>query len=173
MGNSVVCDYMYVGVGDFLMGKVANEMSIEIISKLVEIMNENDLVEVELEEADLKIKLKKPGSNFVATQAMVAPNMSIAMPASAGVPAVPADDTSGLTPIPSPIVGTFYIAPSPEADPFVAVGDSVGVETVVCIVEAMKIMNEVKAEISGTIEKILVKNGEPVEYGQPLFLVKE
>ncbi len=149
-------------------------MSIEKISKLVELMNENDLVELQLEETDFKIKLKKPGCNMIATPAMMAPSM----PVPAGIPAsapasAPVDDTAGLTPIPSPIVGTFYSAASPESDSFVSVGDTVSADTVVCIVEAMKIMNEVKAEISGTIEKILVKNGEPVEYGQPLFLVKE
>ena len=145
-------------------------MSIEKISKLVEIMNENDLVEVELQEKDLKIKLKKPGCNMVAAPAMMAPAMPAAISAT-GAPTV--DDTAGLTPIPSPIVGTFYSAPSPESADFTSVGDTVTNDTVVCIVEAMKIMNEVKAEISGTIEKVLVKNGEPVEYGQPLFLVKE
>ena len=145
-------------------------MSIEKISKLVELMNKNDLVELQLEETDFKIKLKKPGCNMVATPAMMAPSML----APAGIPAPAAvDDTAGLIPIPSPIVGTFYSASSPESDSFVSVGDSVTADTVVCIVEAMKIMNEVKAEISGTIEKILVKNGEPVEYGQTLFLVKE
>ena len=143
-------------------------MSIEKISKLVEIMNENDLVEIQLEEENLKIKLKKPGCNMVAPT-MVSPSMPVALPAAA--PAV--DDTAGLTPVTSPIVGTFYAAPSPDADEYVAIGDTVSADTVICIVEAMKIMNEVKAEISGTIEKILVKNGEPVEYGQPLFLVKE
>ena len=149
-------------------------MSIEKISKLVEMMNENDLVELELEETDFKIKLKKPGCNFVTTPAMMPQSMPVAAHAAAGAPVAPVvDDTTGLTPIPSPIVGTFYSAPSPDSDDFVSVGDSVNADTVVCIVEAMKIMNEVKAEVSGTVEKILVKNGEPVEYGQPLFLVKE
>ncbi len=146
-------------------------MSIEKISKLVEIMNENDLVEIQLEEENLKIKLKKPGCNMIAAPAMMPQNMAPIMPSAA--PAAAADDTAGLTPVPSPIVGTFYSAPSPDAEAFVSVGDNVSADTVICIVEAMKIMNEVKAEISGTIEKILVKNGEPVEYGQPLFLVKE
>lgn len=148
-------------------------MSIEKISKLVEMMNDNDLVELELEEGDFKIKLKKPGFNMVATQAMMAPALPVAAAAPAALAAPAVDDTAGLTPIPSPIVGTFYAAPSPDSDDFVSVGASVSSDTVVCIVEAMKIMNEVKAEISGTIMKVLVKNGEPVEYGQPLFLVKE
>ena len=146
-------------------------MSIEKISKLVEIMNENDLVEIQLEEENIKIKLKKPGCNMIAPT-MVSPNMSIPLPVAGQTPSA-VDDTAGLTPIPSPIVGTFYAAPSPDADSYVNIGDFVSAETVICIVEAMKIMNEVKAEVSGTIEKILVKNGEPVEYGQPLFLVKE
>ncbi len=145
-------------------------MSIEKISKLVEIMNENDLVEIQLEEENLKIKLKKPGCNMIAAPAMMPQNMASVMPA---VAAPVVDDTAGLTPVPSPIVGTFYSAPSPDSEDFVSLGDNVSADTVICIVEAMKIMNEVKAEISGTVEKILVKNGEPVEYGQPLFLIKE
>lgn len=148
-------------------------MSIEKIGKLLEMMNENDLVELELEEGDFKVKLKKPGYNFVATPAMAMPAGLPAAPAAAVPAAAAEDDLSGLIPVLSPIVGTFYSAPSPDAEPFVSVGTKVGNDSVVCIVEAMKIMNEVKAEVSGTVEKILVKNGEPVEYGQPLFLVKE
>ena len=149
-------------------------MSIEKIGKLLEMMNENDLVELELEEGDFKVKLKKPGCNIVAAPAMpMSAAMPVAAPAALADSAAAEDDISGLTPILSPIVGTFYSAPSPDADPFVSLGSQVNDETVVCIVEAMKIMNEVKAELSGTVEKILVKNGEPVEYGQPLFLIKE
>ena len=80
---------------------------------------------------------------------------------------------TGLTPIKSPIVGTFYASPSPDSAPFVAAGDKVSSDTIVCIIEAMKIMNEIKAEVAGTIEKVLIENGEPVEYGQPLFLVRK
>ncbi|MGB0333137.1 MAG: acetyl-CoA carboxylase biotin carboxyl carrier protein, partial [Planctomycetota bacterium] len=79
---------------------------------------------------------------------------------------------AGVEEITSPMIGTFYASPSPDADPFTAVGDRVGDESVVCIIEAMKVMNEIKAECSGEIVEILVENGEPVEYGQPLFLVK-
>ncbi len=152
-------------------------MSTEKIRELVEMMNDNDLVELCLEEENFKLKLKKPGANFVAAPAMpmqmqmAAPMAAPVSGAAAATPAV--EDTAGLTPIKSPIVGTFYSAPSPDADKFVNPGDKVSKESVVCIIEAMKIMNEVKAEISGTIEKILVENGEPVEYGQPLFLVRE
>ncbi len=81
-------------------------------------------------------------------------------------------DESGLVPIKSPIVGTFYRAPAPDAPPYVEVGDHISVGEVVCIVEAMKLMNEIKSEISGTVEKILVENAAPVEYGQVLFLIK-
>ena len=82
------------------------------------------------------------------------------------------DDDANLQKILSPIVGTFYRAPSPEADPFIKIGSAVTSETIVCIVEAMKLMNEIPAEIAGEIVKIYVENGQPVEYGQPLFAVK-
>ena len=131
---------------------------------------------MELEEDNFKLKLKKPGPAPVIA-ATAAPVPAFAAPA-ASAPAAPTaapavDDTAGLTPIKSPIVGTFYSSPSPESDAYVATGSKVNANSIVCIVEAMRIMNEVKAEISGTIEKILVENGQPVEYGQPLFLVKE
>lgn len=152
-------------------------MSTEKIRELLEMMKEFDLVEIDLEEENFRVLLKKAGANMVAAP------MPMPMPAAyaAGPAAAPAAagaapaalDTAGLTPIKSPIVGTFYASPAPDADLFVKVGDTVSASTQVCIIEAMKIMNEIKAEISGTIEKILVKNGEPVEYGQPLFLVRE
>jgi len=82
------------------------------------------------------------------------------------------DDEAGLVKIESPMVGTFYTASNPEAAPFVKPGDQVTEDSVVCIIEAMKIFNEIKAETTGTIQRVLVKNGEPVEFGQPLFLVK-
>ncbi|MBN1256727.1 MAG: acetyl-CoA carboxylase biotin carboxyl carrier protein [Planctomycetes bacterium] len=144
-------------------------MSIEKILKLLEIMEAHELTELELEDGDFRVKLGKghPG----------APHLHPALPASAPaasnapVPTANTIQDEGLETITSPIVGTFYRAPSPESDPFVTVGDSVNEKTVVCIVEAMKVMNEINAGVNGKIAKILVENGEAVEYGQPLFLV--
>ena len=97
-----------------------------------------------------------------------------AAPAAAPAPAAPAASADdGLTPIPSPLVGTFYRAGSPDADPFVAVGSRVNKDTVVCIIEAMKVMNEIKAETSGVVKKILVENATVVQFGQPMFLIEK
>lgn len=151
-------------------------MSAERIRELLQLMNDHDLVELELEEGDFKLRMKKPQAAMTAVP-MAQPVMQAPVPApgAASASTAPAsqaeDDTSGLVPINSPIVGTFYRAPSPDDDPFVDDGVKVTDQTVVCIVEAMKIMNEVKAGVKGTIKKILVENGEPVEYGQPLFMV--
>jgi acetyl-CoA carboxylase biotin carboxyl carrier protein len=155
--------------------------SIEKISALLEMMKDNDIVELELEEGDFSVALRKQGAFVPAMPQMAAmPAMQPVMPQSAPVasapaaaPAAPAADDPGLAPIKSPIVGTFYRAPSPEAPAFVQEGDTVKKDTVVCIIEAMKIMNEIRAEADGKIEKVLVESGEPVEYGQPLFLIRK
>ncbi len=150
-------------------------MSTEKIRELLEMMKEFELVEIDLEEENFRVLLKKAGANVVAAP-MQMPVSYAAAPAAAGAaPAAvaAAESTAGLTPIKSPIVGTFYASPSPDSEAFIKVGDKVTASTQVCIIEAMKIMNEIKAELSGTVEKILVQNGEPVEYGQPLFLVRE
>lgn len=149
-------------------------MCMEKIRGLLEMMKEFELVELDLEEENFAVSLKKAGANYVpAPMAMPTMAAPAAVASAVGAASRPAEDTSGLTPIKSPIVGTFYRSPSPDSDAFVSEGASVDGNTIVCIIEAMKIMNEIKAEISGTIEKVLVKNGEPVEYGQPLFLVRE
>ena len=151
-------------------------MCMEKIRGLLEMMKEFELVELDLEEENFAVSLKKAGANYVAAPVAM-PAMSAPAVAASAAPAAaaarPVEDTSGLTPIKSPIVGTFYRSPSPDSDAFVSEGATVDSNTIVCIIEAMKIMNEIKAEVSGTIEKVLVKNGEPVEYGQPLFLVRE
>lgn len=150
-------------------------MSVEKIRELLELMNENDLVEMEVEETDFKVKLRKPQAlaPVMAAAPMQMPPAPVAAAPGSAAPAAPrAEDDPSLTPITSPIVGTFYRASSPEADPFVQAGTTVTTDTVVCIIEAMKIMNEIKAGLKGEIVKILVENGEPVEYGQTLFLVR-
>ena len=142
------------------------------LKELVKLMVENDLTELDLQDDTQRVSLKRnqPGS--------AAENPVMALPVAPGIePGVPepppADAGQGdLTPIKSPMVGTFYTAPSPDTDPFIKVGDRVDSETVICIIEAMKVFNEIKAEASGTVEKICVENGHAVEFGQPLFMVK-
>ncbi len=143
-------------------------MSLEKTKSLLDLMKEHELAELEFEEGEFKLKAKKLGVGFAPLPAPLP--LAAAAPASA--PAAAPVPEEGLTPIKSPIVGTFYRAPAPDAAPFVKEGDAVTSETVICIIEAMKIMNEVKAGVSGTLRRILVENGDPVEYGQPLFLVK-
>ncbi len=146
-------------------------MSLERIQELLQLMKEHDLAELELSEKDFSIKLKKATSlALTATQPAALPPAAAASAVTAAPQKSAGDE--GLVPIKSPIVGTFYRAPAPDAQPFVNAGQKVTKDTVVCIVEAMKIMNEIKAGVNGTIERILVENGEPVEYGQPLFLVR-
>jgi acetyl-CoA carboxylase biotin carboxyl carrier protein len=150
------------------------------INELIEIMKENDLVEVEIKHGDDKISLKRfqPQSAPGGVVPVVGPNTA-AVPSSGAVQTPSAEAPAGeqkqendLVVIKSPIVGTFYAAPSPDSEPFVETGSQVEPQTVVCIVEAMKVMNEIKAETSGTIAEILVSNGQAVEYGQALFKVK-
>lgn len=146
-------------------------MSLDKIRELLVMMNDNELVEMELEEPDFKIRLKKPGSAMPAAPMPMA-YAPAPVAAAAAAPAAKAVEEAGLVPIKSPIVGTFYRASSPDSDPFASEGTTVGKDTTVAIIEAMKIMNEIKAEVSGVIVKIMVENGDPVEYGQPLFMVR-
>ena len=148
-------------------------MDIREIKRLVELMVHNDLSELDISEGENKIHLKRGGAVMSAAPA-AAPAPPAAIPAAnaapAASPAAPADDK--LLEIRSPMVGTFYAASSPDSEPFVRVGAAVSDDSVVCIVEAMKVMNEIKAECSGTIAEICVKNAQPVEYGQVLFKVR-
>lgn len=142
-------------------------MDLDKIKKVIDLINENDLTEFSYEEHNkYKICLKK-GSDAPAV---------IAAPAAAA-PAAPASAPAALAAdeevIESPLVGTFYAKPSPEAPAFISVGDDVSDDTVVCIVEAMKVMNEITAGLNGTITEILVEDAQPVEYGQPLFKIKK
>jgi len=149
-------------------------MELNEIKKVVKLMKENDLSEFALEEENFKLQLKRGGDTV--TQAISAPQMvaaPVAVPAAVAAPVaeVLVAENDGLIEITSPMVGTFYRSPSPDTDSFVKIGQSVGEESVVCIVEAMKVMNEIKSEVKGTIKKILVDNATPVQFGQPLFLV--
>lgn len=147
------------------------------LKELVKLMTDNDLSEIDLRDEHETVVIKRAIAPAAVPTVSVAPAASApaqaAAPAAAGAAqAKDADDEAGLIAITSPMVGTFYSAPDPETPPFVTPGSSVSEESVVCIVEAMKVFSEIKAECSGVIEKILVKNAEPVEYGQKLFLVR-
>jgi acetyl-CoA carboxylase biotin carboxyl carrier protein len=155
---------------------------IEKIRQLVDMMVANDLVELSVKDGDDEIKLRRPGHadppTMIAPQFMAHPAAGVG-PAAVGNPDASDDDAVDgegaavdFVEIGSPMVGTFYAASDPEAQPFVQVGSQVGPTTVVCVLEAMKVFSEIKAETAGTIERVLVKNGEAVEYGQPLFLVR-
>ncbi len=153
-------------------------MDLEELQKLIELMNSNDLVEVELEDEGKKIRLTKAGANQPMMTMQQAPMAMAAPPAApaggaAPAPVPPAEGVEGHSvTFNSPMVGTFYAAPSPTSDPFVRVGDKVGSSSVLCIIEAMKVMNEITADMDGEILEVLVGNGEAVEYGQPLFTIK-
>lgn len=153
-------------------------MEIKDIRRIVELMKNNDLSEFSMKDKDFALELKRGGQEVVYAAAPVAAAPVAAAPVAAAAPAVagaeaPAvDENDGLVEVPSPIVGTFYCKPAPDADVFVKVGDEVSEDTVVCIVEAMKVMNEIKAEVKGVIKKVLVDDASPVQYGQPLFLVE-
>jgi acetyl-CoA carboxylase biotin carboxyl carrier protein len=151
-------------------------MDIKEIRKIIELMKENDLSEFELAEEGFRITIRrKNGLESHVSSMQHAASQAVAQMASqaAPTPAAPVPEPpSNLVEVKSPMVGTFYRSPSPEAEPFVALGREIEEESVVCIVEAMKVMNEIKAEVRGVIRKILVENATPVEFGQPLFLVE-
>jgi acetyl-CoA carboxylase biotin carboxyl carrier protein len=143
------------------------------IKKLVEIMEQNELVELEIKHGDDKIFLKRCPAQPIAA-AVLQPEYGPA-PAGRGMiemPAAKPQKQQNLVDIKSPIVGTFYATPSPDSEPYVEIGTHVEPQTVVCLIEAMKVMNEIKAETAGTIVEILVTNGQAVEYGQVMFRVK-
>ncbi len=150
------------------------------VRRLVELMKEYELSEVDLQQSDHRIRLKRGGEAIIAA-APAAPAPAPAAPPAGPPPqaAAPASatgddaaDEANVTYITSPMVGTFYTAASPDAPPFVSVGDQVGADTPVCILEAMKVFNEIPAECSGTIAARLVENGDAIEFGQKLFKVK-
>ncbi len=151
------------------------ENGVDVVQQLIRLMNDNALSELELENGGLRIRLKRGVSPSVeGTAAAPLPPATLTAASSTAPAAAPhdANPDSQLTKISSPMVGTFYRARAPGAEPFVNVGDHVDSETVVCLIEAMKVMNEIKAETSGEIVKALARDGDAVEFGQPMFLVK-
>ncbi len=162
-------------------------MDLKLIRNLVRIMERGEVDELEIEDdkAGLRVHLRRgPSGNYASPSVMMMPGASAAPGGSGGAPAPSfASDTggaateapvraAGVEEITSPMIGTFYTASSPDADDFTGVGERINDDSVICIIEAMKVMNEIKAECSGEIVEVLVENGEPVEYGQPLYLVK-
>ena len=142
--------------------------NVKKLRRLIELMKEHDLSEIDLKEADHHVRIKRGGEVIATTAAPVA------LPASRQSAAEPARQSAadaGMLMIKSPMVGTFYKASGPDSAPFVKVGDRIGPEKTVCIVEAMKVFNEIPAGVSGQVVAILVENGAPVEFGQPLIKV--
>lgn len=164
-------------------------MDIKDIQDLIKLVNRSTLTEVEIEEGEFRMKIRRKAAEnkviYAAPQPQVAlpaqapvaaapaPEPAPAAPAakSAPAPAAPAEDTSNLTEFKSPMIGTFYRASSPESEVFSKVGDVVSKGQVLCIIEAMKLFNEIESEVEGKIVKILVDDAQPVEYDQPLFLI--
>ncbi len=129
----------------------------------------HDLVELSLRDGDVEVNLRRPQGNPSAEVLTGSPPDTVAA-VTAG--AADAEEVGTFVDIESPMVGTFYVSPDPDSPPFVKVGSRVQADTIVCIVEAMKVFNEIKAEVSGVIDRILVKNEQAIEYGQPLFSVR-
>jgi len=156
------------------------------LKELIEFLIEKDIAEFELERGDVKVKIKRaaepapmalPDSRYIAAHAAPSPVPTVAptpgrVELTANATAEPPEPEEGLHIVKSPIVGTFYESPSPGSPPFVKVGDTLEVGQVLCIVEAMKLMNEIECDVAGELVKKLVANGQPIEYGQELFVVR-
>ena len=156
------------------------------LKELIEFLIEKDIAEFELERGDVRVRIKRGGADSHVAPIVALPQVAMGTPVAAtparpaeappapSAPAAPAEaaEESGLHMVRSPIVGTFYESPSPGAPAFVKVGDTVNVGQVLCIIEAMKLMNEIESDYAGVIAKMFVSNGQPVEYGQPLFAVR-
>jgi len=148
-------------------------LDFDFIERLLTLLDKGDLTELEYESGKERIRLSRTPPP-AAPAVYAAPPAAAPAPAPAPGAAAPAagEEQAGTMLVRAPMVGTFYRSPSPEADPFVSVGDRVGPDTTLCILEAMKVMNEIKAECSGEVVEILVENGEPVEFDQPLFRIR-
>jgi len=152
-------------------------MDIRKVKKLIELLEESGIAEIEISEGEDSVKISRFGSNVAAPVAVAMPPAAAAPAAAAA--AAPASalamaeaEEDGHV-VPAPMVGTFYNAPSPGSAPFVQVGDRVSIGDALCIIEAMKMMNQIEAEVAGSIKSIRVQNGDPVEYGQILFVIDQ
>jgi acetyl-CoA carboxylase biotin carboxyl carrier protein len=162
-------------------------LDLKQIKQIIDLMKRSELTEFAVEEEGFKLKIRRGtnglpivstgrGSNppFVPADSNSMPPMPIPAPLQASLPgSPPAADEPGIIYVKSPMVGTFYRSPSPESKPFIEVGAKIEDNTLVCIIEAMKIMNEIQAEVKGTVVELLVENGQPVEYGQRLFKLRQ
>lgn len=160
-------------------------MDLKLVKNLLDLISDSDVNEVSIEEGDFKIKVKKQSDAPAANLQYQMPAQPQSQPQQAPQPTQPSapqqkgsgEGEKEAQPdgevVKSPIVGTFYESPSPDSDPFIKVGDKVNAGETLCIIEAMKIMNEIDAEFSGTVEKIIVNDGQPVEFDQPLFIIKK
>ncbi|PIQ89955.1 MAG: acetyl-CoA carboxylase, biotin carboxyl carrier protein [Candidatus Omnitrophica bacterium CG11_big_fil_rev_8_21_14_0_20_42_13] len=146
-------------------------MNLKEIKEMINLMNENDLTELEIEKEGLRVKLSKASASVSGQPAPVFIEKERLDSAARETERKEAAKTN-VQEIKAPMVGTFYRAPSPEAPPFIEAGQTVEIGQVVCIIEAMKLMNEIKSEIRGKITEVLVENAEPVEFNQPMFLVE-
>ena len=147
-------------------------MDFEVLKKLIKLAKEEGVAGLSVEDKGIKYEVSLSGGQVVSH--VPAPQHQVPVPHAAHpTPAAASNEEEGLTAITSPMVGTFYRSPSPEAPPFVQSGDEVEPGKVVCIIEAMKLFNEIESEVRGKIVKILAENGKPVEYGQKLFLIKK
>jgi len=155
-------------------------MELEQIKAIIAMMKDNDLTEFSMEQDGLKIRIKRGPEEFQQTVTLppsAPPQLAPApvptqVPAAAPAATAPAAAATDIKHIASPMVGTFYLSPAPDAPPYVEVGQEVDPETVVCIIEAMKVMNEIKAEVKGVVTEIVAENAKPVEFGQKLFAVR-
>ena len=164
-------------------GSADDVFDVRRVRRLVELMQEFELAEIDLRQAEQRIRLRKDQDPVIVQGGyapMPAPTPAAYVPQSAAAPTAPpagasanGGEPAGALYVTSPMVGTFYLSSSPDSPAFVKVGDQVGPETVVCIVEAMKVFNEIPAEVSGKITAVLVDNAAPVEYGQKLFRVEK
>lgn len=148
-------------------------MDLRKLKTLIDLVSESDVSELEITEAEGKVRIVKGGGTVIMQQA--APQQMMAAPAMAAAPAAPAaaevPAQEAGTPVKSPMVGTYYVASAPGAAPYVTVGASVKKGQTLCIIEAMKLLNEIEAETDGVVKQILVDNADPVEYGQVLFII--
>lgn len=149
-------------------------MDIRKVKKLIELLQESGIAELEITEGEDSVRIRRYPAAALSAPAALAPETVQAPPsATAAVASAPAVETgSGGHNVTAPMVGTFYDSPAPGAKPFVQIGSSVSEGDVLCIIEAMKMMNQIEADVSGTIVSVLVESGDPVEFGQPLFIIE-
>jgi acetyl-CoA carboxylase biotin carboxyl carrier protein len=159
-------------------------MDIRKVKKLIELLEESGVAEIEIKEGEESVRISRHGSAQIATYvhpapapaALAAPNAAAAQPGTrgpgGGAPATDAERTRAETTVTAPMVGTFYASPAPGAKAFVEIGSEVKVGQTLCIIEAMKMMNQIESDKAGKVASVLVKNGDPVEFGQPLFVIE-